>query len=585
MLLKQDSGWKLVRRAFLRLMLASIFVLIATNVSGFIDNIVIGQLLGTQALAAAGLFSPVSTAAGGAYVIVFGVQILCGNFIGSGKRDMVNALFLSCFVALGVVFAGLSLLCFACRFELAFMLGAKGTTHTLLCSYMAGFLPGIAPNALAAMLVALTSYNSDLRRSYLSTGAMIVVNTVGDLLMAAPLGIFGIGLASTISSCVALAVLLPGYSKRERTLHFERVSLDIGLVGQAVWRGLPFMMMIMGVIAKNYLLNYSMNTYAGDDGVAVACVLGSVCAVMGAFPCGAANAYAALAGLYYGEEDRTSLTDLFRISAVMGTCICVFVAAMVAVSSSWLADLFFASETAAWSMGQHMFLFGTTFLPFNLLYNLLLKSYQAQSRMALANVMSFVEPAMVGLCILLAIPRFGTDAAWLANTWVDIACIGVVLVSVAVHTKTVAFSIPALMKLPDNFGASPEECAEYSITNTEDVCSISEKVISFCKMRGGDSRKAMYAGLCVEEIGQNVLQYGMRRGLEFFYSVDVRVVVREDITIRIRDNCREFDPRTRLELFDPESPLKNIGIRLVAKLAKRMDYYNSAGVNTLLLKI
>jgi Na+-driven multidrug efflux pump len=566
-------------------MLANIFVLISTNVSSFIDNIAISQLLGTQALAAAGLFSPVVVAAGSAYVIIFGVQILCGNFIGSGKRDKVNALFLSCFVTLGVVFAGLSLLSFIFCSELAFVLGARGNTHTLLCSYMAGFLPSIAPNSLAAMLISLASYNSDLKRSYLGTGVMIVVNAAGDLLMAAPLGIFGIGLASTISSCAALVVLLPGYTKREHTLHFERTSLDLRLVGQAVLRGLPFMMMIAGVVVKSSLLNYSMITYAGDDGVAVACVLNSVCAVTGAFPCGAANAYATLAGLYFGEEDRTSLIELFRISAGIGVFVCTFMTVVAAVSSYWLASLFFASGTAAWSMGQHMLLFGVTFLPFNFFYNLLLKSYQAQGRMTLVNIMSFIEPSMVGLCILLTVPLFGADAAWLANTWVDIACIGIVLVSVAVFAKKIDFSVPTLMKLPDGFGASPEECAEYSIATIEDVCSISQKVIDFCKMRGGDPRKAMYAGLCVEEIGENVVQYGMRYGPGSFYSADVRVVVREDITIRIRDNCREFDPRTRLELFDPESPLKNIGIRLVAQVARQMDYYNNAGINTLLLKI
>ncbi len=60
---------------------------------------------------------------------------------------------------------------------------------------------------------------------------------------------------------------------------------------------------------------------------------------------------------------------------------------------------------------------------------------------------------------------------------------------------------------------------------------------------------------------------------------------RDDLTIRIRDNCREFDPRKRLAMFEPEQPEKNIGLRIVAGLAKQMDYYNTAGVNTLLIKL
>ena len=81
----------------------------------------------------------------------------------------------------------------------------------------------------------------------------------------------------------------------------------------------------------------------------------------------------------------------------------------------------------------------------------------------------------------------------------------------------------------------------------------------------------------------NVLQHGFKSGGS--YSADVRVVCRDDLTIRIRDNCREFDPRKRLAMFEPEQPEKNIGLRIVAGLAKQMDYYNTAGVNTLLIKL
>ena len=59
----------------------------------------------------------------------------------------------------------------------------------------------------------------------------------------------------------------------------------------------------------------------------------------------------------------------------------------------------------------------------------------------------------------------------------------------------------------------------------------------------------------------------------------------DELTIRIRDNCPEFDPRKRVEVFDPKSPEKNIGIRLTVGLGRQVDYYNNAGINTLLIKM
>ena len=63
------------------------------------------------------------------------------------------------------------------------------------------------------------------------------------------------------------------------------------------------------------------------------------------------------------------------------------------------------------------------------------------------------------------------------------------------------------------------------------------------------------------------------------------MVVQNELTIRIRDNCIAFDPRKRLEQFHPEDPGQNIGIRLTAGIARQIDWYNNAGVNTLIMKL
>lgn len=42
-----------------------------------------------------------------------------------------------------------------------------------------------------------------------------------DVLLAEPLGIFGIGLASSLSSLASLLVILPAYIRKDATIHFE----------------------------------------------------------------------------------------------------------------------------------------------------------------------------------------------------------------------------------------------------------------------------------------------------------------------------------------------------------------------------
>jgi anti-sigma regulatory factor (Ser/Thr protein kinase) len=93
----------------------------------------------------------------------------------------------------------------------------------------------------------------------------------------------------------------------------------------------------------------------------------------------------------------------------------------------------------------------------------------------------------------------------------------------------------------------------------------------------------MVAGLCVEEMAGNVIQHGFLPGEE--HSVGVRVVVRDKLTIRVRDDCRAFDPQKRLKQFHPEEPWKNVGIRMIARMAEEMNYQRSTGINTLLIKV
>jgi anti-sigma regulatory factor (Ser/Thr protein kinase) len=203
--------------------------------------------------------------------------------------------------------------------------------------------------------------------------------------------------------------------------------------------------------------------------------------------------------------------------------------------------------------------------------------------MRLVNIMSAAETSMIGLMIAVTVPFFGTDAAWLSNTWVDIMCVMIIVAAAWIIKKRISSQPAVLLRLSDRFGASPDEYKEYSVKSIDDLIDVSASAVAFCKERNISPRNAFFAGLCIEEMAKNILQHGSKPGKHVY--IDVRVVVRDELTIRIRDNCPEFDPRKRMDLFHPESPEQNIGIRLTARLASKIDYYSDAEVNTLIMQI
>ena len=579
---KEGSGNRLIRGPFIRMLFVNMFVLMSMSICGFVDSLVISRRLGPDALAAVGFFLPLAMGVGMLNMVVIGSQILIGNYIGAGKKDKIDTLFISSFLVLGCFYTLIALPGIFFRNSIASLLGAGGNVHRLLGNYMLGYLPGIPLQALTALLMAFVSFNNDMRRSYISAGVMSAGNLLGDLLLAGA-GTLGIGLATTLSYAAGFLILLPGYLKKEKTVHFVRTAPDLRLVGEAALRGFPVLMLTIGLVVKNALMNRAVSGACGDPGIAVVNVLISVCDIVGIFTGGCTTAYSTLACIFYGEQDRRSFRGLFRTAARIGIGGCVIILIVILSASSVLTGLFFRPDFPARNTARDMFLLGFTFLPLNFLMNLLLSTYQAQGKMNLVNILSVAETAAVGLFAFFFVPVFGINVAWLGNAAVDFVCLGVILVSVWIWKGCICFHTDALLKLPENFGASPDECWECTLRSMDSICDTSESAVSFCLKKGISRRTASFAGLCIEEMTRNIFQHGGHQEKDIY--VDVRMVARDRLTIRIRDNCIAFDPRKRLDQFEPEEPGRNIGIRLTASIARQIDYYNNAGVNTLIMKL
>ncbi|NLC75541.1 MAG: hypothetical protein GX685_10040 [Clostridiales bacterium] len=77
------------------------------TLNSLIDSLVTSRLLGSDAMAALGFYSPISNILYLCYVFITGTQILCGNSIGRGKAKETVSIFTTCALIL-TVFAVIS---------------------------------------------------------------------------------------------------------------------------------------------------------------------------------------------------------------------------------------------------------------------------------------------------------------------------------------------------------------------------------------------------------------------------------------------------------------------------------------------
>ena len=57
------------------------------------------------------------------------------------------------------------------------------------------------------------------------------------------------------------------------------------------------------------------------------------------------------------------------------------------------------------------------------------------------------------------------------------------------------------------------------------------------------------------------------------------------VILRIKDDCEPFDPGERQKLAEGDDIIKNIGIRMVFRLASEVKYQNILGLNVLTIRI
>ena len=125
---------------------------------------------------------------------------------------------------------------------------------------------------------------------------------------------------------------------------------------------------------------------------------------------------------------------------------------------------------------------------------------------------------------------------------------------------------------------------EGCVFDEDSMVRVSEETSDHCMVCGASKRTAMLMALVVEEMTKNIIQWGF--GSKKRSHIDVRIVQENDAWIlRIRDDCKAFDPEKWLSIHEPGAPEDNIGIRMVFNLAKDVKYVNLLGMNQLVVSI
>ena len=580
----------MIRKLIRQMLAAQTLSALTVSLCLLIDSILIGRFLGVQAIAAYGLANPILLVIGAVgSMLAAGIQVACSKSLGSGSKEETDKGYSSAIgLTLGISLV-FTLLVLIFRSPLATLMGAggEGELYDQTRDYLAGFIIG-APGCIGALvLVPFLQMAGQSKLLILAVLGMTAADVGFDLLNVLVFdgGMFGMGLASSLSYYVAMAIALGYFLSRKCAFRFSFQSITMKKIRELFVGGIPAVFTMASSVIFVFILNQLLlsvgGSKEGSEAVAAFSVLMTIGNASNCISTGIGGVSLTLSGILYNEEDQTGLRSLLKLLVKYGIMLGASVGVLLAVSAPVLVRVFIPEANMAQRMAiQGVRLFALGLIPCCMV-NALKNLYQATERVRLTEIISVMEGvALPALAAFLFSRWMGVSGAWLYFAAGE--CLSLLCTALYVWKKGGAVSLGAepFLLLREGFGVKKENLLEMDIHSLQEVEKAAQEAAAFCMRHGQSEKMANHIALCLEEMASNTVIHGFDPQRENHLSV--RVQHKGDRwVLRFRDDCRAFDPVS----YVPAGEQEGLGIRLVTAMADDIRYTYSLNLNNLTIKL
>ena len=587
------NNGQIISRLFKKSVISIIAAAIATMVGIVIDGIVIGRFLGPDSMAAYGLVTPVinlATAFSG--ILATGAQIICAQHLGAGNAQKARRAFSMCMiitVAVSVIMVSVMLIF---RNDIAVLLGAHGNSSHLL-SQTSDYLLGIVFSFPCVLFLfefnSLMRLDGDANRVIVAVIVMTVLDIAGDLVNALVIhgGMLGMGITTSISYFAALVIMLLHFTKKDIIFKFSFKGLHIKDLGEIFATGSSSAIGSASSMLRNTVLNQIMvATLLSSTSVAALGIVNTVFNFTSSTMLGVAMTTAMIAGMILGEQDRTAAEALIKITVKTSLVVGGVLTLLLLIFADSIAGAFGSSDGAGMvalaSRGLRIYALSILLYGINVSF---INYTQGMRRMFMSGAICFLDNfPLIVLPALALFKVLDADAVWWAFLIGESLCLLIICVMAAVRKRGMPYRAKDFLFLKEPFGIAEENTLDFSVTNAEDVVPASSAVEKFCEEKGAKPKESMMLALFVEELGNNIINYGFADGKK--HSIDILVMKLDNgWRLRIRDDCYRFDPTEWIKLHNTDDPTKNIGIRMVCGMAKDINYLSTLELNNICITI
>ena len=576
----------LVSQKFYEYLIPSFLSELALHMGAVIDAVIVGNLIGVDALSAVTLSNPVIQILYiPGMILGLGGATVAAVWLGERKIREASQIFSACIVG-GVIFtvlAGLS--AFWISEPVANILAADAPhLAALVEDYIFINILGLPIISMTVLTCEFMSVDNNPDLGAWMFGIAAVVNIIMDIILIkfAGLGIEGAAAATVIAAACGLITLIFYARAKNRMLQFYLSGVEwLKNILEALKVGMPRVTLEIMQALQIFILNTAVLQMLGVEAMEIYAVCTNTLIMAELLAGGIISVIPNICGVLYGEKDYFAIRRLMKKVIVLSSGLILVLTAVFLIFPEKIAIMFgMEKESLLPTAAVCLQIYSLSFVFY--VFNEFLQTYY---QTILETMLATLDTVLEFFVLLIPI------------TFLLMNYYGIygVCAAVAISELLTIIIVEATRKILQNRGKLPQEgllmipnpehddSFNSTIEATEkNAVGISEKIIEYCQARNVNERTAYILGLSAEEIAVNISRYGYENATKPYVDINLS---RDggNWLLRIRDDGIPFDP-TKYK-SDEEGKFLLGGINLIRKLAKNFTYTRVLNMNNTIIEV
>ncbi|MDR0913006.1 MAG: polysaccharide biosynthesis C-terminal domain-containing protein [Methanobrevibacter sp.] len=597
-----ERKYNLLNSKFRQFFWPTLFLTASLNLSSICDSLIIGNLLGSNALAATVLCVPIT-------IIYTAIEMTLGfggstmATISKANRNMEKSkqIFTVSIISLLVISILIAIV------GNLFL----GDLSNLLVQGNQSLLP-LVENYLEFLLLGAPFMLLPLGFSYFiraegkpNTATLVfivanVVNVIFDIILIKFLnmGIAGGSLSTVIGYAVGMIFVVKYLISKDRVTKFStNLSHKFQILKEIIISGLSPASGQIFMFLKIFFINSLVLIVLGNPGAVAVSLCFDMLLIVSIVISGVCESFSPIVAVLYGEKDNNGIKFIMKRSVIIAVGFSLVFMIVILLFPDLIAQLYgIKSSIDLVVASEALRLFSLSFCGVAISFIML---FYTQTIMR--NKLSFFISAFEGLVLIVPLVYifsylFGGVGIWLAFLVTEVITIALIIIFTKIISKTSKNKFNGILLLEQD-----EDVKSFDLTvksSSKDVVKVSEDLINFSRENGLDEKTSMYLGLAFEEMMVNTIEYNngfindkmnkideskikdKNSSLEFI-DILVKIGVNE-VILSFKDSGIEFDP-TEYSSEDDSIAFTNIDV--LKKISESISYARVLGLNSTVITL